>query len=138
MGNVILIGPDGAGKRALDDLKDEQIENLRAFKKEWIERFGFMAENNPPDSIEAIDEVATLLNAKSAEHNRATVSAEQIVDCLLAEYEYWKEFDSALSIGAIGAISNVIAFATVKDHRAEWHPKKVKSYGREVCKGEKL
>jgi hypothetical protein len=59
-----------------------------------------------------------------SENKRAVVTAEQIIDCLLAEYEYWKNADSDVSIGAIGAISNVIAFATVENHRAEWHPVK--------------
>ncbi|HRH44033.1 MAG TPA: hypothetical protein PKY82_20550 [Pyrinomonadaceae bacterium] len=54
----------------------------------------------------------------------AVVSAEEIIDCLFAEYEYWKNADSDCSIGAIGAISNVIAFATVENHRADWHPSK--------------
>jgi len=61
------------------------------------------------------------------EKGKAVVSAEQIVDCLLAEYEYWKEADCEASIGAMGALSNVIAFATIRDHRADWHPEKENS-----------
>ena len=31
------------------------------FKKEWADRFGFLAVKNPRDSFESIDEVATIL-----------------------------------------------------------------------------
>lgn len=55
---------------------------------------------------------------------RATVTAEQIIDCLLAEYEYWKNADCDATIGAIGALANVIGFATMDEWRAEWHPEK--------------
>lgn len=35
---------------------------LRAFVREWSERFGFLATENPRDSVKSIDEVARYLN----------------------------------------------------------------------------
>ena len=54
------------------------------------------------------------------------VTAEELLECLFAEYNYWREADCQASIGATGAISNVIAFATVSGFRADWHPQKDK------------
>lgn len=49
------------------------------------------------------------------------VDTEQIMSVLMAEYKYWREHDEP---AAMGAIANIITFCTVKDWRAEWHPKK--------------
>jgi hypothetical protein len=57
---------------------------------------------------------------------RAKVTAEELVECLLAEFEYWKASPEPLSTLATGALSNVLAFATVEEFRADWHPAKVK------------
>ncbi len=62
------------------------------------------------------------LSGENAE--RATVTAEQIIDCLMAEFWYWKEADSKVTIGALSALANVIGFATVDGWRANWHPEK--------------
>lgn len=55
---------------------------------------------------------------------KPVVTVDELLDCLVAEYSYWREADCEASIGATGAISNVIAFATVEDFRADWHPDK--------------
>lgn len=55
---------------------------------------------------------------------KPVVGAEQILACLFAEYDYWLKANCEASIGATGAIANVIAFATVRRHRADWHPQK--------------
>src|SRR5262249_14310462 len=52
------------------------------------------------------------------------VTAENLLSCLLSEYEYWKNADVEASIGATGAIANVVGFATVENFRADWHPQK--------------
>lgn len=39
-----------------------RILQLEAFVAEWSDRFGFLADENPRDSIESIDEVADILN----------------------------------------------------------------------------
>ncbi len=53
-------------------------------------------------------------------------SASEMLACLLAEMDYWRNSNVApdIQIGATGALSNVIAFATVRDFRADWHPEK--------------
>lgn len=65
-------------------------------------------------------------NNKQQSPYPVVVSAEQLMECLMAEYVYWRDaendsFDTAL---ACGALSNVIAFATIPDFRSEWHPEK--------------
>lgn len=55
---------------------------------------------------------------------KPVVTAEEMLACLFAEYDYWLKADCEASIGATGAIANVIAFATIKGHRAYWHPQK--------------
>lgn len=55
---------------------------------------------------------------------KPVVTADELLDCLFAEYDYWLSANCEASIGAVGAISNVIAFATVENFRAKWHPKK--------------
>jgi hypothetical protein len=45
----------------------DEIERLHTFVAEWSERFGFLAENHARDSIDSIDEVACILNAKQAD-----------------------------------------------------------------------
>ena len=55
-----------ASRTALPACLDE-IERLHTFVAEWSERFGFLAENHARDSIDSIDEVACILNAKQAE-----------------------------------------------------------------------
>lgn len=54
------------------------------------------------------------------------VTAEQILACLFAEFSYWNQdkVHPDIAIGATGALSNVIAFATVEGLRAGWHPEK--------------
>ena len=54
---------------ALNKLLDEAEEreaklqsDHAAFRKEWAERFGFLQSKYPPDSIESIDEVASIIN----------------------------------------------------------------------------
>lgn len=41
-----------------------EVERLRAFVREWSNRFGFMATANEPDSFDSIDEVAVVINAE--------------------------------------------------------------------------
>ena len=54
------------------------------------------------------------------------VTAENLLECLFAECKYWRavSVDDLFVAGAVGALSNVIAFASVKDWRADWHPQK--------------
>jgi hypothetical protein len=59
------------------------------------------------------------------------VSATNLLASLMAEYEYWRAKDDTkdeggdfVAMGATGALSNVICFATVKQFRADWHPEK--------------
>src|SRR5262245_7209791 len=40
-------------------------EQLRQLRNEWVERFGHLATKHAPDAIEAIDEVACLLNERT-------------------------------------------------------------------------
>lgn len=42
----------------------QQFDKHQAFVHEWSERFGFLATENPRDSIESIDEVAQILNRR--------------------------------------------------------------------------
>lgn len=53
-----------------------EAENAR-FVHEWAERFGFLADNNAPDSIESIDEVANILSTKHAHFQARLDAAEQ-------------------------------------------------------------
>lgn len=55
---------------------------------------------------------------------KPVVTAEQLLGALFSECEYWRKADCEASIGAVGALSNVIAFATVPGFRADWHPEK--------------
>lgn len=55
---------------------------------------------------------------------KVCVTAEELLECLLVEFAYWKGNDCVASAGAMGAVSNVIAFATSPSFRAEWHPAK--------------
>lgn len=64
---------------------------------------------------------------KSNRNLKPVVTADELLDCLLAEYIYWRNADCEASIGATGAISNVIAFAVVNGFRADWHPPKKKA-----------
>ena len=41
------------------------LAELTAFRREWADRFGFLAEKNPRDSRASINEVADLINAAS-------------------------------------------------------------------------
>jgi hypothetical protein len=64
------------------------------------------------------------------------VTGEQLLECLMSEYQYWRRVDQSedddaqranragICIGAVGAVSNVIAYATVSEWGAEWHPEK--------------
>jgi uncharacterized protein YegP (UPF0339 family) len=69
---------------------------------------------------------------------KPVVTAEELLACLFAEYQYWRDFESkedhkdGIAIGATGVISNVIAFATVKNFRADWHPEKMRSKRRSM------
>jgi hypothetical protein len=54
------------------------------------------------------------------------VSAEELLACLFTEFQYWQNSNTSaeIQIGATGALSNVIAFATVAGFRCDWHPHK--------------
>lgn len=52
------------------------------------------------------------------------VTVENLLDALMAEYAYWRDSDGEVAPFASGAVANVIAFATVENWRAEWHPEK--------------
>lgn len=43
---------------------------FRAFVREWSERFGFLASENPRESVESIDEVAQILGHRYPVWNR--------------------------------------------------------------------
>jgi len=63
---------------------------------------------------------------------KPVVTAEELLACLFAEYAYWRKASEDrdgtvpgdMAMTAVGAISNVIAFATVEGFRADWHPAK--------------
>lgn len=55
---------------------------------------------------------------------RVVVTAENLYDALMAEYLYWLDANKGVASFASGALANVIAYATVEDWRAEWHPAK--------------
>lgn len=40
---------------------EQPVRWYERFVREWVDRFGFLANHNEPDSVEAIDEVACLL-----------------------------------------------------------------------------
>ena len=41
-----------------------EVQQLKAFRKEWSDRFGFLATKNPRDSFASIDEVASILTER--------------------------------------------------------------------------
>ena len=43
------------------EAQEKELADLRKFKQEWSDRFGFLAVQNPRDSFASIDEVATIL-----------------------------------------------------------------------------
>lgn len=43
----------------------EKFIDFDLFIKEWSDRFGFLATNNPRESINSIDEVADILSSKT-------------------------------------------------------------------------
>ena len=59
--------------------------DLDAFAAEWQDRFGFLASTNPGTSIESIDEVACILDAKRAEIERERDEARAEVEKLRSE-----------------------------------------------------
>ena len=63
---------------------------------------------------------------RSDQNLPVVVTAENLLECLFAECKYWRavNVDDLFVMGAVGALSNVIAFANVKDWRADWHPQK--------------
>lgn len=52
------------------------------------------------------------------------VTAKNLLDALMAEYSYWQDSNSDIGPFASGAVANLVAFATVEDWRADWHPEK--------------
>ena len=52
----------------------DELTELRRFKQEWVERFGFLAQDNPPDSFESIDEVACMFSKYALKRNRLRLS----------------------------------------------------------------
>jgi len=57
-------------------MNDELIE-LRRFKQEWVERFGFLAQDNAQDSFESINEVACMFSEDALKRIRARTTLDK-------------------------------------------------------------
>ena len=124
---ITLFASDGAGQKSIAEQRSAYFLSNGALQDAIEEAqelgWGVQLEITNMRTAQTQPEPPTIITDGALP--QVVVTAENLYEALMAEYIYWRDSASSMGVFASGALANVIAFATVEDWRADWHPEKV-------------